>query len=48
MMKALRLMSVLSVLPFMIVVDAWTWLEESLARFAARRQENRSWRHHHG
>ncbi len=44
-MKALRLISVLSVLPLMVVVDAWTWLEECLARLAARRQEARSWRH---
>jgi hypothetical protein len=47
-MKALRLMSVLSVLPLMVVVDAWTWLEDSLARFAARRQDARFWRHHQG
>ena len=44
-MKALRLLSVLSVLPLMLVVDTWTWLEDSLARLAARRQEARAWRH---
>ncbi len=42
-MKVLRLISVLSVLPLMLVVDTWTWLEDSLARFAARRNEARSW-----
>jgi hypothetical protein len=36
-MKALRMISVLSVLPLMVVVDVWTWLEDGLARLGARR-----------
>jgi hypothetical protein len=35
-MKALRMISVLSVLPLMVVVDVWTWLEDGLARLGAR------------
>jgi hypothetical protein len=35
-MKALRRISVLSVLPLMVVVDVWTWLEDGLARLGAR------------
>ena len=37
-MKGLRLLSVLSVLPLMVVVDAWTLVEDGLARLAARRK----------
>jgi hypothetical protein len=35
-MKALRMISVLSVLPLMVIVDVWTWLEDGLARLGAR------------
>jgi hypothetical protein len=37
-MKALRLISILSVLPLMVVVDVWTWFEDELARLAIRRR----------
>ena len=37
-MKALRMISVWSVLPLMVVVDVWTWLEDGLARLSARRR----------
>jgi hypothetical protein len=37
-MKALRLFSLLSVLPLALVVDAWTCLEEWLARGQMRRR----------
>ena len=37
-MKALRMISVWTVLPLMVVVDLWTWLEDRLAGFSADRR----------
>ena len=43
-MKTLRLLSVWSVLPLMLVWEAWSWLEDALVWLGTQRENARSGR----